>query len=69
MQTVEHPPLEFVEPLSTLEAAQRLGVDVATVYGLIFRGVLRGGPDRTGDVQVDAASVQEVLSHGPNVAN
>lgn len=62
MRTVEHAPLECTEPLSTLEAARQLDVDVATVYGLIFRGELRGGPDRTGDVQVDAASVREVRS-------
>lgn len=62
MPIVEAAPLEFAEPLSTIEAARRLDVDVATVYSLIFRGVLRGGPDKTADVKVEAASVQAALA-------
>jgi hypothetical protein len=57
-------PVTFNEPLTTVDAARRLGVDVSAVYALIFSGRLLGGPDRSGDVKVEASSVEALLRTG-----
>ena len=67
-----HPPtvpVEFATPLTTPEAARRLGIDVRDVYNLIFRGALRGGPDRRGCVVVDADAVEQLLTETAEVGD
>lgn len=54
-------PVEFAHPIRVREAAERLGEDPETVLGWILEGRLRGGPDRSWRVVVDADAVQELL--------
>jgi hypothetical protein len=51
--------------IRSTEAAQRLGIDGADAYRLLFAGVLDGGPGRDGMVYFDEASIEAYLErHG-----
>lgn len=55
----------MTEGIRSPEAAQRLGIDGADAYRMLFAGELDGGPGRDGMVYFDEASIDAYLErHG-----
>lgn len=55
----------MTEGIRSPEAAQRLGIDGADAYRMLFDGELDGGPGRDGMVYFDEASIDRYLErHG-----
>lgn len=52
------------DALTSLEAAQRLGIEPEDVYRLLFNGLLDGGPDRTGKVRFTEEAIADYLARG-----
>jgi excisionase family DNA binding protein len=50
--------------LTTVEAADRLGVSPEEVYELIFAGELRAEPDEAGVVRVTPDAIRELEASG-----
>lgn len=63
-------PMKLDEWLTTVEVADRLDVDVADVYRLVFAGELQAGPNDEGVVRVRRSELERHLqgrsqdSHG-----
>ncbi len=57
-------PVAFDEPLTTHQAAARLGVDVGVIWDLLLSGQLRGGPDRSRRIWIDGEHLRELVAAG-----
>jgi excisionase family DNA binding protein len=55
------------EPLTTTEAARRLGIEPEDIYRLIFAGELEGSPDSDGVVRISTTAVEDYLERQAHV--